>query len=82
MEVAKRPNRVYTLDEARELLKQPASEEELLQRQAALKDSDRFLRETDPILGEDVKDWIRRERAELPRRGGQSTASSPPDLTH
>ena len=59
--VSKWPARTYTLDEARELLKQPVSQEELLQRQTALKYSDRFLKEMKPILGEDVKDWIRKE---------------------
>jgi hypothetical protein len=55
----RRPTITYTLAEARELLQQPASVEEVAQRREALKDSDRFLRDMPPILGEDVKDWIR-----------------------
>lgn len=66
MAVVKRQTMIYTLSEAQELLRQPVSQEELIRRRAALKDSDRFLCEMDPISGEDVKDWIRKERGEAP----------------
>ncbi len=64
MAVTSRPTMIYTLEEARVILKQPVSPEELAQRREALKDSDRFLHEMEPIIGEDIKDWIRRERGE------------------
>ena len=65
MVVTKRVTSTYTLEEARAILKQPISPEELARRRAALRDSDRFLREMEPIVGQDIKDWIRRERGEL-----------------
>lgn len=64
MAVTNRPIMIYTLEEARVILKRPVSPEELAQRREALKDSDRFLQEMQPIVGEDLKDWIRREREE------------------
>ena len=54
MAITRRPTMTYTLEEARELLKQPVSPEELAQRREALKNSDRYLKEMKPIIGEDV----------------------------
>jgi len=64
MAVTKRPTMVYTVAEIRELLKQPVTPEEIARRKEALKNSDRYLNKTEPIVGEDLKDWIRQERGE------------------
>jgi hypothetical protein len=64
MAVTDRSTRIYTFEEARAILRQSVSPAELTQRREALKDSDRFLQEMEPITGEDIKDWIRRERSE------------------
>ena len=64
MAVTKRPTMVYTVAEIRELLKQPVTPEEIARRKEALKNSDRYLNETELIVGEDLKDWIRQERGE------------------
>lgn len=62
MTVTNRRTTLITLEEARARLKRPITLEEVVQRRAALKNSDRYLEEMDPNIGVDIKDWIRRER--------------------
>ena len=59
---------VYRLSEIAELkehLRAPLSPDELRQRQELLDRIDRF-RESGPILQEDIKIWINKERGDVP----------------
>jgi len=58
-----RPRTVFSIEEVRQILSQPVTDEEIARRRQALRNSDRYIRGMKPIL-DDVKDWIRQERGE------------------
>jgi hypothetical protein len=64
MAITKRPTMIYTLAEIRDVLKQPTSAEDVQRRQEALDRAKKLRDEMPPIIGQDIKDWIRQERGE------------------
>ena len=64
MAIIKRPTMIYTLAEIRDVLKQPTSAEDVQRRQEALDRAKKLRDEMPPIIGQDIKDWIRQERGE------------------